>query len=122
VAASAGNKARLFRERFKHNGWTGIWTDTIHDYTHFHSNAHEVRGIAQGKVSLRLGGEDGSLVRLKAGDMLTLPAGVGHRRVCVDDGLKVIGAYPGGQSHYDKETQRARDGARRAAVDRSILR
>jgi uncharacterized protein YjlB len=52
-------------------------------------------------VSLRLGGEDGSLVRLKAGDMLILPAGVGHRRVGDDDGLKVIGAYPHGQSHYD---------------------
>jgi len=28
--------------------------------------------------------------------MLVLPAGVGHRRVGGDDGLKVIGAYPRG--------------------------
>jgi len=41
------------------------------------------------------------LFRLKAGDMLVLPAGVGHRRVGDDSGLKVIGAYPRGQSHYD---------------------
>jgi uncharacterized protein YjlB len=99
--ARAGDKANLFRERFKENGWTGVWADTIYDYTHFHSNAHEVLGIAEGKVSLKLGGEEGSLFRLKAGDMLILPAGVGHRRVGDDEGLKVIGAYPRGQSHYD---------------------
>jgi hypothetical protein len=33
-------KANTFRKRFKSAGWTGIWTDTIYDYTHFHSNAH----------------------------------------------------------------------------------
>ena len=94
-------KADAFREHFKGAGWTGIWTDTIYDYTHFHSNAHEALGIAEGTVTLRLGGEEGSLFRLKAGDMLVLPAGVGHRRVGGDDGLKVIGAYPRGQSHFD---------------------
>lgn len=101
LAANAAEKAKLFRERFKKNGWTGLWADTIYDYTHFHSNAHEVLGIAEGNVSLRLGGENGSLIRLKAGDMLILPAGVGHRRVGDDEGLKVIGAYPRGQSHFD---------------------
>ena len=38
------DQARAFRERFKANGWSGIWTDTIYDCTHFHSNAHEVLG------------------------------------------------------------------------------
>jgi len=94
-------KAEAFRKRFKNAGWTGIWTDTIYDYTHFHSNAHEALGIAKGSVTLRLGGEDGRIFRLKAGDMLVIPAGVGHRRVGGDDGLRVIGAYPRGQSHYD---------------------
>ncbi len=94
-------KAKLFRERFRDNGWSGLWTDTIYDYTHFHSNAHEVLGIAEGHLNLRLGGDSGSLFRLKAGDMVIVPAGVGHRRVGNDKGLKVIGAYPRGQSHYD---------------------
>lgn len=97
-------KGNAFRERFKGAGWPGIWTDTIYDYTHFHSNAHEVLGVAEGKVTLRLGGADGSLVRLKAGDMLVLPAGVGHRRVSAT-GVKVIGAYPRGQSHYDMKRE-----------------
>ncbi|MGA7238987.1 MAG: hypothetical protein WBY44_25110 [Bryobacteraceae bacterium] len=74
-------KANAFRERFKSAGWAGIWTDTIYDHTQFHSKAHEVLGIAEGKVTLRLGGSEGSLFRLKAGDMLVLPAGVGHRRL-----------------------------------------
>ena len=81
LAANAVEKPKLFRERFKENGWTGFWTDTIYDYTHFHSNAHEVLGIAEGNVSIRLGGENGSLFRLNAGDMLILPAGVGHRQL-----------------------------------------
>ena len=104
LASHAASKARTFRERFKANGWTGIWTDTIYDYVHFHSNAHEVLGVAEGIATLRLGGAQGSLVRLKAGDMLVLPAGVGHRRVSIRD-VKVIGAYPRGQSHYDMKRQ-----------------
>src|SRR3954452_12399884 len=101
LSPGTAGKASAFRARFKRTGWTGIWTDTIYDYTHFHSNAHEVLGIAEGKVTLRLGGEDGSLFRLRTGDMLVLPAGIGHRRVGGDEGLKVVGAYPRGQSHYN---------------------
>ena len=101
LAPTAMAKARRFREAFRRNGWAGVWTDTIYDYTHFHSNAHEVLGIAEGKVTIILGGVEGRRFRLKAGDMLAIPAGVGHRRVGEDAGLKVIGAYPPGQSHFN---------------------
>jgi uncharacterized protein YjlB len=101
LAPQATAKANTFREAFRKNGWSGVWTDSIYDYTHFHSNAHEVLGIAEGKVSVLIGGENGRVFRLKAGDMLVLPAGVGHRRVGPDDDLKVIGAYPRGQSHFN---------------------
>src|SRR5690242_10659409 len=101
LASHVVGKARAFRQCFKKNGWTGIWTDTIYDYTHFHSNAHEVLGIAEGRVTVRLGGDIGRLFRLNAGDMLVLPAGIGHQRVGDDDGLKVVGAYPPGQSHFN---------------------
>jgi uncharacterized protein YjlB len=94
-------RAEVFRRAFKKNGWVGVWTDTIYDYTHFHSNAHEVLGIAEGKVTLRLGGEAGRLLRVRAGDMLVIPAGVGHQRVSDEAGLKVVGAYPRGQADYD---------------------
>jgi len=101
IPAGASKKADRFRKEFRRNGWSGLWTDTIYDYTHFHSNAHEVLGIAEGKVRVRLGGDEGRIVRLKAGDMLVLPAGVGHKRVGDDEGLKVIGAYPRGQTKFD---------------------
>ena len=50
---------------------------------------------------MRLGGDDRRLLRLRAGDLLVIPAGVGHRRVSKDDGLRVIGGYPRGQSHFN---------------------
>ena len=37
---------------------------------------HEVLGIGGDRVTLKLGGGDGRLVRLQAGDMLVLPAGL----------------------------------------------
>jgi uncharacterized protein YjlB len=101
LESNVAEKGRRFRQTFKSHGWVGVWTDTIYDYTHFHSNAHEVLGIAEGKVTVLLGGEEGQRIRLKAGDMLVIPAGVGHRRIGDDAGLKVIGAYPPGQAHYD---------------------
>jgi uncharacterized protein YjlB len=101
----SADKANAFRRHFRTAGWIGIWTDTIYDYTHFHSNSHEALGIAEGKVTLRLGGEEGSLFRLRAGDMIVLPAGVGHKRVGDDAGLKVVGGYPKGQSHFDMKRQ-----------------
>jgi uncharacterized protein YjlB len=101
LAPGASAKAESFRKTFRKNTWVGIWTDTIYDYTHFHSNAHEVLGIAEGKVTVRLGGQTGRLFRLRAGDMLVIPAGVAHCRVGDDKGLKVIGAYPRGQAKFD---------------------
>src|SRR5579871_199454 len=56
---------------------------------------------SEGTVTLRVGGETGRLLRLEAGDMLVLPAGVGHRRVSHDERLRVVGAYPPGQAHFD---------------------
>ncbi len=101
LAPNARGKARAFRKAFEDNAWVGLWTDIIFDYVHFHSNAHEALGIAKGHVTVELGGEGGRTFRLKSGDMLVLPAGVGHRRLYMDEELVVIGAYPPGQSHYD---------------------
>ena len=57
AAAPRGWQSQCLSPTLQELRLDGIWTDTIYDYTHFHSNAHEVLGIAEGKVTLRVGGE-----------------------------------------------------------------
>jgi uncharacterized protein YjlB len=94
------DKAHLFKNHYKANGWRGTWTDTIYRYRHFHTNAHEALGVAEGKVTLEIGGNRGKILRLKAGDLIILPAGTAHKRLSKDK-VSVVGAYPRGQAKYD---------------------
>jgi uncharacterized protein YjlB len=97
IDAAAGDPAVKFEALFRRNGWGGGWRNGIFPFHHYHSTAHEVLGIARGEAEVRFGGESGKTLTVKAGDAVLIPAGVGHKRLSVSEGLLVIGAYPGGQ-------------------------
>jgi uncharacterized protein YjlB len=93
-----GDRAAFCEDMFARNGWPDSWRNGIHPYHHYHSMAHEVLGIARGGARVRLGGENGKTVELRAGDVVVIPAGVAHKREAASADLLVIGSYPRGQN------------------------
>ena len=83
---------------FARNGWGGSWRDGIYPFPHYHSTAHEVLGICCGEAKVRFGGDTGIVLAVRAGDVVVIPAGVGHQNLGASADLLVVGAYPRGQS------------------------
>jgi uncharacterized protein YjlB len=104
-----------FERMFAANGWSGGWRDGIYDFHHFHSNTHEVLGIASGTARVLLGGDGGATVEVAPGDMLVIPAGVGHKALRASPDLVVVGAYPDGRA---PDMNRADPEDRRRALPR----
>ncbi len=99
VVDSNGDKAaRWLENTFAANGWTNSWRWGVYDFHHYHSNTHEVLGVFQGSALILLGGEKGEKVKVKAGDVIIIPAGVGHKCLSHSPNFTVVGAYPEGKS------------------------
>lgn len=69
VAPAREDLEPYLRRLFNHNHWGGDWAMGIYGYHHFHSNAHEVLGIAAGSATLVLGGDGGRLLEVTRGDV-----------------------------------------------------
>src|SRR5438552_2271674 len=50
---------------FEANGWGRSWRDTIYDFVHYHSQVHEVLGVARGTATVEFGGVKGRKLKLK---------------------------------------------------------
>jgi len=93
--------AAQFEVLFASNDWTGSWRDGMYRFNHFHTQTHEVLGFARGRILSLFGGNKGREVELIAGDVVIIPAGVGHKRLNASTDILIVGAYPADGS-YDE--------------------
>ena len=87
--------AEWLENKFLSNNWSNSWRNGIFDFQHYHSITHEVLGIYSGEALVLLGGDKGKQVTVKPGDIIIIPAGVGHKNLGSEN-LGVVGAYPNG--------------------------
>ncbi len=84
----------LIQSIFLRQGWGNTWRNGIYDFHHYHSNAHESLGIAYGSCTVIIGGPNGKRLKLKAGDLIILPAGTGHKCTSSSEDFMCVGGYP----------------------------
>lgn len=115
--------ADRFEALFARHGWTGAWRNGLYRTHHYHSSAHEALGVFRGSVSVRVGGPSGTLLELRTGDALVIPAGVAHKNEQQSGDFAVLGAYPTGTGpdmNYGKRDERPESDRRIAAVPQPV--
>ena len=87
------------RAMYQRNQWDSIWLNGVYRFHHFHSTAHEVLGCVSGRAQIQFGGENGEIIEITAGDVVVIPAGVGHYNTGDQSSdFQIMGAYPAGQT------------------------
>lgn len=89
--------AEWLEDTFRENNWENSWRWGIYPFHHYHSNTHEVLGVFQGTAEIQLGGPKGEKINIFAGDVIIIPAGVGHKCISHTEDFTVVGAYPDGK-------------------------
>ena len=121
VRLPPGDAASAFEQIFTANEWTGTWRNGVYPFHHYHSTAHEVLGVFRGSARVQLGGERGLVNTLNPGDVVIIPAGVGHKNLGSSADFGVVGAYPLKQEpdmNYGKASERPRADQNIARVPR----
>ena len=63
-AANTKDLASVIEQRFAENDWTGSWRAGVYPFPHYHSTTHELLGVFGGSATLRLGGAQGTTVKV----------------------------------------------------------
>lgn len=121
VAISGADPAVAFERLFDSNRWPAAWRNGVYPFHHFHTTAHEALGVYSGEVTVLFGGDDGVTITAKPGDVIVLPAGVGHKKVASRGDLGIVGAYPDGQS-ADMNVAKLARAARSAETTSAVAR
>ncbi|AAF10283.1 cupin domain-containing protein [Deinococcus radiodurans] len=97
-SALKGQSAAQVRDHLKARDWFGSWTGQIYNFHHYHSHAHEVIVVLRGQAGVILGGAGGPELSVGEGDVLLIPAGVGHCSLHHSADFQIMGAYAAGRS------------------------
>jgi uncharacterized protein YjlB len=101
------------------NEWGHGWRNGVYPFHHYHSTAHEVLLVCAGSARVQFGGAQGIVTTLNPGDVVIIPAGVGHKNLGASPDFRVVGAYPLGQTWdicYGRPGERPRSDANIARV------
>lgn len=117
-----GGQAEAVRDRFRQNGWLNNWRyPGIYTYPHFHSTTHETLGCARGWMEVELFGRGGTRLRVEAGDVIVMPAGVSHQMVGQSKDILMVGGYPDGRDWDNIQEEHVTEEVRRAAAKRIMM-
>lgn len=120
--AVPGGGEEAVLDRLRSNGWLNNWRyPGIYTYHHFHSTTHECLGCARGWMEVVLFGEDGVTVRVEAGDIVVLPAGVSHCMTGNSEDIQMVGGYPDGRDWDNCQQARLTPDLHREAVKRIMM-
>ena len=81
-------------EQFTLNGWSRTCHKPLFDFYHYHSNTHEVLGVCDGACYIQLADKNGVKTEITKGDVVLIPAGVGHFCVEHSKDFAVVAGYP----------------------------
>ncbi|SMQ85415.1 Uncharacterized protein YjlB [Devosia lucknowensis] len=120
--AVPGGGEQAVQSRLRQHGWLNNWRyPGIYTYHHFHSTTHECLGCARGWMDVVLFGDGGTTVRVEAGDIIVLPAGVSHCMTGNSDDIQMVGGYPDGRDWDNVQQALLDEAGHRDAAKRIMM-